>query len=75
MPGTPQTPTTEALLRAGSIDVGALAEWGVKHARAPLRDNPLEIAATVTDGLYQSTLRDSLIEPAIDKIGGELHAQ
>jgi hypothetical protein len=31
--GTPQTPTSEAL-RAGNIDVGALAVWVVKHASA-----------------------------------------
>jgi VWFA-related protein len=74
MPGTPQTPTTEAL-RAGNIDLGALAVWVGKHASATLRDNPIETAAMATGGLYQATFRDSSIEPAIDKIGGELHAQ
>ncbi len=33
MPGTPQTPTTEAP-RAGDIDLGALAVLVVKHASA-----------------------------------------
>ncbi len=74
MPGTAQTPTSEAL-RAGNINLGALVVWGAKHATTPLRDNPLEHAATATDGLYQSTFGDSSIETAIDKIGGELHAQ
>ena len=74
MPGTPLTPTTEAL-RAGNMNLAAPAVWVVKHASAPLRDHPIEIAAAATGGLYQSTFRDSSIEPAIDKIGGELHAQ
>ena len=74
MPGTPLTPTTEAL-RAGNMNLAAPAVWAVKHASAPLRDHPIEIAAAATGGLYQSTFRDSSIEPAIDKIGGELHAQ
>ena len=74
MPGTPQAPTTEAQ-RAGNIDIGALTLSLVKHAIIPVREQPIEIAATATGGLYQSTFRDNSIEPAIDKIGGELHAQ
>jgi len=73
-PGTVETPTTDAL-RGGNIDLGGLGVWAVKHASAPLRDQPIETAAMATGGLYQSTFRDSSIEPAIDKIGGELHAQ
>jgi hypothetical protein len=74
VPGTAQTPTSEAQ-RAGNINLGALVVWGAKHATAPLRDNPLEQAASATDGLYQSKFRDSSIAQAIDKIGGELHSQ
>ena len=74
MPGTAQTPTTEAL-RAGNIDLGALAWWGGKHATTRLRDNPMEIAARATEGLYISTIRERSIAPAIDKIGGDLHVQ
>ena len=40
-----------------------------------VREHPLELATIATGGLYQSTLRDTAIEPAIDAIGGELHAQ
>jgi hypothetical protein len=57
------------------MNLAAPAVWVVKHASAPLRDHPIEIAAAATGGLYQSTFRDSSIEPVIDKIGGELHAQ
>lgn len=73
-PGTVETPDTDAL-RSGNVDLLALSVWAVQHATAPIRDRPLEIATTATGGLYQSTIRDQSIEPAIDAIGGELHAQ
>jgi VWFA-related protein len=73
-PGTVQTPDTEAA-RSGNVDLLALAVWAVQHATATIRDHPLELATIATGGLYQSTVRDQSIEPAIDAIGGELHAQ
>ena len=73
-PGTIQTPDTDAA-RSGNVDLLALAVWAVQHATAPIRDHPLEIATIATGGLYESTLRDESIEPAIDAIGGELHSQ
>lgn len=73
IPGTPQTPTTEEL-RAGNADVGAPLLWVAKHTSQTVRNDPLEIAAA-TGGLFQSTFHDTSIEPAIDQIGGELHAQ
>jgi VWFA-related protein len=73
IPGTPQTPSAEAQ-REGNVDVLALAVWVVQHATESIREHPLEIAATATGGLYQSTVRDKAIEAAIDRIGGELHA-
>lgn len=73
-PGTVQTPDTDAA-RSGNVDLLALAVWAVQHATATIRDHPLELAAIGTGGLYQSTVRDQSIEPAIDAIGGELHAQ
>jgi VWFA-related protein len=74
IPGTPQTPTTEAT-RSGNIDVMALAVWVVQHAEAAVKERPLEVATAATGGLYQSTVKDASIEKAIDQIGGELHAQ
>jgi VWFA-related protein len=73
-PGTVQTPDTDAA-RSGNVDLLALAVWAVQHAAAPIHDHPLEVATIATGGLYQSTLRDQSIEPAIDAIGGELHSQ
>jgi len=74
LPGSVQTPTSEQQ-RAGNVDLLGLALWVVEHASAVVRERPLEIAAVATGGSYQSVLRDRAIETAIDKIGGELHAQ
>jgi VWFA-related protein len=74
IPGTPQTPETEQT-RNGNIDLLGLATWTVQHATASVREHPLEIATTATGGLYQTAFHDSAIETAIDRIGGELHAE
>jgi len=74
IPGTPQTPTTEAT-RSGNIDLMALAAWVVQHAEAAVKERPLEVATVATGGLYRSTVKDASIEKAIDDIGGELHAE
>jgi VWFA-related protein len=74
IPGTPQTPTTEAT-RSGNIDLMSLAVWVVQHAEAAVKERPLEVATIATGGLYRSTVKDASIEKAIDDIGGELHAQ
>ena len=66
---------TRDAARSGNVDLLALAVWAVQHATATIRDHPLELATIATGGLYQSTVRDQSIEPAIDAIGGELHAQ
>jgi VWFA-related protein len=73
-PGTIETPDTDAA-RSGNADLLALAVWAVQHTTAPIRDHPLEVATIATGGLYQTTVRDQSIEPAIDTIGGELHSQ
>ncbi len=73
-PGTPQTPTTEAQ-RYGNIDLLALAIWAVTHGVQTVKDNSLEVAATATGGANYGTFKDRSIEQAIDRIGGELHAQ
>jgi VWFA-related protein len=71
-PGQPQSPTGESQI--GSGDLMALAEWAVQHTKAVVRARPLEVATVATGGLYQSPVKDSAIETAIDRVGGELHA-
>jgi VWFA-related protein len=74
IPGTVQTPSTEAA-RNGSADILGAVLWAIQHATEPLRQNALEMAAAGTGGLHQSPVRDRSIETAIDQIGAELHAQ
>jgi VWFA-related protein len=59
----------------GSMDLGAVAMWAMTHAKAVVKERPLEVATVATGGLYQSTFRDHSIEDAIDQIGAELHGQ
>jgi VWFA-related protein len=74
MPGTIQTPTTEAA-RYGDIDLMKAAVWAVQHIENTMKDHPLEIATTATGGAHLATYKDRSIEKAIDEIGGELHSQ
>ena len=74
MPGTVQTPETEAT-RYGSGNLMALAVWAVQHVKNKITDHALELAATATGGEHIATLKNHSIENAIDEIGGELHSQ
>jgi VWFA-related protein len=73
-PGTVQTPTTEANRNAG-IDLIALAQVLVEHAKSAETRHALEVGAVATGGAYYSTFKGRSIESAIDEIGGELHSQ
>lgn len=75
MPGTPQTPDTDAIRSGEYINLTHLAELVVKNVDYAVRGQPLEIATTATGGLFQSVSKDSQMASAIDEISGELHAQ
>src|SRR2546421_11724047 len=49
LPGTIQTPTTEAT-RYGGADVMQAVIWAVQHAKDTVRANPLEVATAGTGG-------------------------
>jgi VWFA-related protein len=74
MPGTVQTPETEAT-RQGSGDLMPAIVWAVKHVKDKVKGNPLELATAGTGGEHLATYKDRSIEKAIDEIGGELHSQ
>ena len=74
MPGTVQTPDTEAA-RHGSGDLMPAIVWAVKHVKDKVKGNPLELATAGTGGEHLATFKDRSIEKAIDEIGGELHSQ
>jgi VWFA-related protein len=73
-PGTVQTPISEDNRYTG-INLLALAEWAVTHAKDQVTENSLEIATTATGGTHLATWKNQTIEKAIDEVGGELHSQ
>lgn len=74
IPGTPQTPTTEEIRNTG-MDLGALVVWTVTHASDAVRGNAMQVAAAATGGEDVATFKDHSIDDALDRIGGDLHAQ
>lgn len=78
-PGTPQTPSTPGggISQPGvnSGDLLALAIWAVEHGKNLAKGHALEEATLATGGEHVPTHHDKSIEPALDRIGGELHAQ
>ncbi|HEV2386945.1 MAG TPA: VWA domain-containing protein [Candidatus Acidoferrales bacterium] len=73
-PGVPETPSAQAQLN-GDANLLALVEWLVKHGVNLVSPQALDAASEATGGDHISTFRDRSIEPAMDRIGGELHAQ
>ncbi len=74
IPGTVQTPTTEAQ-RSGNIDLLSAIILLVQQASNAVGENSLTLAAAGTGGCHLATFKDRSIETAIDQIGAELHAQ
>lgn len=78
-PGTPQTPSTSGGASAGggigAGDLLALGVWAVENGMNLVKGHALEVATLATGGEHVPTRRDKSIEPALDRIGGELHAQ
>lgn len=78
-PGTPQTPSTPGGASVGGGigggDLLALGIWAVQNGVNLVKGHALEVATLATGGEHVPTRRDKSIEPALDRIGGELHAQ
>jgi VWFA-related protein len=77
-PGSVQTPSTPggaAGSGVGSGDLLALGIWVVEHGVNLAKGHALEVATLATGGEHVPTRHDKSIEPALDRIGGELHAQ
>jgi VWFA-related protein len=74
MPGTVQTPDTEAA-RLGSGDLIPAIVWAIQHAKDKIKGSPLALATAGTGGEHLATFKDLSIDKAIDEIGGELHSQ
>jgi VWFA-related protein len=74
MPGSIQTPETEAARNEG-VDLMGAAIWAVQHIDDKVKDRAMEVAAVATGGTHLSTYKDRSIENALDEISAELHSQ
>jgi VWFA-related protein len=75
IPGQPQSPSTPGVGEQPGGDLLALGVWAVQHSANIVRGHALEVATVATGGEHIATMRDHGIEEALDRIGGELHAQ
>jgi VWFA-related protein len=57
------------------LDVGTPILWLIERGSNALRNIRLEHAVEATGGMHYRVLHDKTIPAALDKIGGELHAQ
>jgi VWFA-related protein len=57
------------------FDVLTPAIWLLTRGTNEIKNHQLEIAAASTGGVHYRTLGDRSIQSAVDKIGGEIHAQ
>jgi VWFA-related protein len=51
------------------------AMWLLQRGTNEIKNHQLEVAAAATGGIHYRAFRDSTIRGALDRIGGELHAQ
>jgi VWFA-related protein len=58
-----------------SSDYLAIAIWLLSRGTNEINNHQLEVAAASTGGIHYRALRDETIRTAVDRIGGELHAQ
>jgi VWFA-related protein len=56
-------------------DWGTPAMWLLQRGTNLVKNHQLEVAAAATGGIHYRAFRDSTLRDALDKIGGELHAQ
>jgi VWFA-related protein len=57
------------------FDVLTPAVWLLMRGTNEISNHQIEVAAAATAGIHYSALRDTTIRSALDRIGGELHAQ
>jgi VWFA-related protein len=56
-------------------DYLAVAIWLLSRGTNEIKNHQLEVVAASTGGIHYRALRDETIRAAVDRIGGELHAQ
>jgi len=76
-PGMPMNPGMESQyeMPPANLPVIGLAKWLVQTGKSVISNSSLEAVSTSTGGMEISPKKDRGIQQALDKIGGELHAQ
>ncbi len=57
------------------FDVMTPAIWLLERGTNELKNHQLQVAAAATGGIHYRAFHDSTLRGALEKIGGELHAQ
>ena len=66
---------TRDLLQAGPALWAAPAIFLLQQGINKVKNHDLEVAAAATGGIHYSAIRAATLRDALDKVGGELHAQ
>ncbi len=76
-PGMPMNPGIESQyeMPPANLPVIGLVKWLMQTGKSVVSDSSLEAASKSTGGLNIDAKKDRQIQQAMDKIGGELHAQ
>jgi VWFA-related protein len=77
IPGLPPISTAQChdLHNNPCLDWMSPAVWLLERGTNEIKSHQLEIAAAATGGIHYRAFRDNTIAVALDRIGGELHAQ
>jgi Ca-activated chloride channel family protein len=70
-PGLPTMKTTSGPY----LDLVTPAFWLLERGTNEIKHHQLEVAAAATGGIHYRSFRESTFRTALDRIGGELHAQ
>jgi VWFA-related protein len=70
-PGLPTMKTTSGPY----LDLVTPAFWLLERGTNEIKHHQLEVAAAATGGIHYRSFRESTFRSALDRIGGELHAQ
>jgi VWFA-related protein len=71
----PHDPLNRPQFTHPELDLLTPAIWPIMRGTNEIQNHQLEVAAPATGGVHYRALRDSTIRSALDRIGGELHAQ
>jgi VWFA-related protein len=70
-----EAPPRAVIMHDARFDVLTPAIWLLARGTNEIKNHQLEVAAAATGGVHYRTISSRSIQAALDKIGGEIHAQ